>query len=239
MVAQMKKLEAGGSADPLQDAVFDFLTDPLAQGAEVHRCDTHAAAVFLSGTRALKVKRAVRFPFLDYSTLDKRKAACAAELEVNRRFAPRLYRRVVPILREADGKFAISGKGEPIEWAVEMTRFDESQTLDHVADRGRLPKEVPQLLAAMVLAMHEGAEAADASSWITAISKYIAQNSSAFLEHESIFSRSDATELDQASYEALKRLAPLMTQRGKTGFVRRGHGDLHLGNIALIDGKPV
>ena len=83
------------------------------------RCSWPASA-------ALKVKRAVRFPFLDYSTLDKRKAACETELAINRRTAPDIYRRVVAITREADGRLALDGRGEPVEWAVEMRRFDES-----------------------------------------------------------------------------------------------------------------
>src|SRR5262249_49535907 len=82
-----------------------------------------ASSVFLVGARALKVKRAVRFPFLDYSSLDKRRAACAAELEVNRPFAPELYRRIVAITRAADGRLALDGKGEPVAWAVHMLRF--------------------------------------------------------------------------------------------------------------------
>ena len=105
------------------------------------------------GHRALKVKRAVRFPFLDYSTLAKRKAACEAELDVNRRFAPALYRRVVPITRQLDGTLALDGDGTPVEWAVEMTRFDENQTLDHLADRGALDAALPGKLAASVAAI--------------------------------------------------------------------------------------
>ena len=87
------------------------------------RIDTHAAAVFLAGERALKIKRAVRFPFLDYSTLEKRKAACEAEIAINRTFAPQIYRRVVAITREPNGGLAIGGNGEPVEWAVEMRAF--------------------------------------------------------------------------------------------------------------------
>src|ERR1043165_8846561 len=88
-----------------QDEVFAFLADPASHGGEkVVRVDTHGAAVFLAGDRVLKVKRAVKFPFLDYSTLAKRKAACEAELEVNRPFAPQIYRGVVPITRAASGK---------------------------------------------------------------------------------------------------------------------------------------
>src|SRR5215510_13544694 len=95
-----------------QETVFAHLGDPATHGgAAVRRIDTHVSAVFLAGERALKIKRAVRFPFLDYSTLDKRKAACAAELEVNRPFAPDIYRRVVPITRAPDGALALDGTG--------------------------------------------------------------------------------------------------------------------------------
>src|SRR5947209_9514610 len=85
------------SEDECQEKVFAFLADQATHGGSaVKRVDTHAASVFLTGERALKVKRAVRFPFLDYSTLAKRKAACEAELAINRSFAPDIYRRVVP-----------------------------------------------------------------------------------------------------------------------------------------------
>src|SRR6058998_3750153 len=121
----------------MQERVFAYLTDPAAHPL-IHRIDTHAASVFLAGDRALKIKRAVRFPFLDYSTLGKRKAACEAELAVNLPFAPQIYRRVVPITRQADGSLALGGTGEPVEWAVEMRRLDEDATLDRLAEQGRI-----------------------------------------------------------------------------------------------------
>src|SRR6266480_5218891 len=92
----------------MQERVFAFLTDP-ATHPHVHRIDTHAASVFLEGDRALKIKRAVRFPYLDYSTLAKRKAACDEEIRINRPFAPQIYRRVVPITRESDDSLCIDG----------------------------------------------------------------------------------------------------------------------------------
>src|SRR5579862_2196577 len=120
-----------------QEEVLAFLADPATYGGKaekIRRIDTHAASVFLAGDRVLKVKRAVRFPFLDFSTLEKRKRACEAEIEVNRRLAPELYRGVVAITRETDGRLAIGGDGEPVEWAVDMVRFDENHTLDHLAN---------------------------------------------------------------------------------------------------------
>src|SRR5262249_25420726 len=92
------------TASECQEAVFALLGEPATHGgAAVKRIDTHAASVFLAGDRALKVKRAVRFPFLDYSTLPKRKSACEAELRINRPLAPEIYRRLVAITRVADG----------------------------------------------------------------------------------------------------------------------------------------
>src|SRR6202043_1792202 len=114
-----------------------------------------------TGTRAYKVKLAVRFPFLDYSTPQKRKAACEAELAVNRAFAPELYRRVVPITR-AHGRLALDGAGGPIEWALEMQRFDENATLDRLAERGRIDLALADALARVVAAAHAKAPIADA-----------------------------------------------------------------------------
>ena len=223
-----------------QDAVFCFLGEPATHGgAAVKRYDTHAAVGFLAGDRAIKVKRAVRFPFLDYSTLTRRKAACLAELEVNRRFAPQLYRRVVPITRDADGSMAFDGKGEPIEWAVEMSRFDESKTLDHLADRGALDDGLMSRLAVAVAAMHERAMAVEAAPWLQALRTFVARNTAAFREHRDLFRAECVDDLDRKSMTALARLRPLLQARGRLGLIRRGHGDLHLGNIAVIDGEPV
>jgi aminoglycoside phosphotransferase family enzyme/predicted kinase len=226
--------------DATQDAVFKLLANPATYGcADVQRYDTHAASVFLAGERAYKVKRAVRFPFLDYSTLEKRKAACDAELEVNRRFAPQLYLRVVPISRDSRGALNLNGSGEPVEWAVEMNRFDEKQTLDHVAAHGGLGGGLPDKLARTVAIMHGRAEPADAASWLAALEKYIGQNTDDFLQFKTIFPEASVKQLDRQSRTALDRLRPLLLVRGKLGLIRRCHGDLHLGNIALVQGEPI
>lgn len=223
-----------------QDAVFDFLADPAThRGAKVKRIDTHAASVFLAGDKAFKVKRAVRFPFLDYSSLQKRKRACEAELEVNRPYAPEIYRRAVAITREAGGRLAIGGEGEPVEWAVEMRRFDENATLDHVADTRGIDASLADALGRAVAAAHKAAPIAAAEPWIAALTRYLDQNEAAFRENPGIFAADDAGTLMRASRAALARLHSLLSRRGANGRVRHTHGDLHLGNIALIDGRPV
>jgi len=223
-----------------QAAVFAFLGDPGTHGgAKVERFDTHGAAVFLAGDRAIKVKRAVRYPFLDYSTLAKRKAACRAELEINQNFAPQLYRRLLPITREADGSLALDGAGEPLEWAVEMMRFDESKTLDHLAERGALDDELAGKIAVAVAAMHARAQPADAAAWIGALDGFVRTNTSIFDKHSDLFAPPDVAQLERQSLAALQRLRPLLAARGGQALIRRGHGDLHLGNIAVLDGEPV
>src|SRR6185437_2285696 len=108
-------------AERTQVEVLTALSNPAMYGGEtVRRIDTHASTIFLAGARAIKIKRAVTFPFLDYSTLDRRKAACEAEIAVNQPYAPEIYRGIVAITRQSDGALRIGGNGIPVEWAVDM-----------------------------------------------------------------------------------------------------------------------
>jgi aminoglycoside phosphotransferase family enzyme/predicted kinase len=225
---------------PSQELVFAFLAEPATHGgAAVKRVDTHAGVVFLAGERALKLKRAVKFPFLDFSTLDKRKAACEAEIAVNRPYAPELYRGVVAITREADGRLAIGGKGEPVEWAVEMRRFDETRTLDHLADAGRIDIALADAIGRAIAAAHARTPEAPAEPWIAALGSYIDEHARTFAALPAVFDTGANERLASASRAAHARLMPLLAERGQRGLIRRIHGDLHLGNMALIDGRPV
>jgi aminoglycoside phosphotransferase family enzyme/predicted kinase len=226
--------------DDNQPEVFAFLADPATHGgAPVRRIDTHSAAVFLAGNRAFKVKRAVRYPFLDFSALARRKAACEAEFEINRAFAPELYLGVIPITRDHDGTLALAGRGASIEWAVEMRRFDETRTLDRLADANAIDLALADKLAHAVAATHARIPTVDAAPWIAALSTYIDQNAAAFRARPDLFDPARAEALRRNGLAALDRLRPLLAARGAQGLVRRGHGDLHLGNVALIDGNPV
>ncbi|TAK48664.1 MAG: DNA-binding protein [Xanthobacteraceae bacterium] len=220
-----------------------FLATPAAHGMTggdaVTRIDTHAAAVFLAGSRALKVKRAVRFPFLDFSTLALRKAACEAEIEANRAFAPGLYRGVIAITREAGGSLAIGGHGAAVEYAVNMARFDETRTLDRLAGTGPLDDTLAEALGHVVAHGHAATPPADGAAWIAALESYIADNDAALRATPGLFAPSEVDSLTAACRAALTRVTPLLRRRADGGLVRRGHGDLHLGNIALIDGRPL
>ena len=172
-----------------QQEVFEYLADAATHGGHaVKRIDTHAASVFLAGDCAIKVKRAVRFPFLDYSTLEKRKRACQTEIAVNAPYAPEIYRGVVAITRNAAGGLAIGGTGTPVEWAVEMRRFDEKRTLDHIA--GEIDDALADALGRAVAAAHtkkaDGKKIGvtlpdfEPGRWIAAIGSYIDEHFEAF-----------------------------------------------------------
>jgi aminoglycoside phosphotransferase family enzyme/predicted kinase len=226
--------------DETQQAVIDFLGDPASHGgAPVKRIDTHAALVFLAGDRVLKIKRAVRFPFLDFSTLGKRRVACEAEIKVNRAFAPAIYRGVVPITRDPAGRLSIAGRGEPVEWAVEMRRFDENQTLDRLADSGRIDETLADRLGRTVAAAHRVAPTVTNAHFTETLTDIIAQNEAELAGEPDLLSLDDLRALAAATRDAFDRVKPLLQARERAGLVRRCHGDLHLGNVVLIEGKPV
>jgi len=224
--------------DAEQSAVLDFLGQPDGPTAP-QRIDTHAAAVFLSPERALKIKRAVKFPFLDYSTLPKRKAACEAEIAVNRPYAPSIYRGVVAITRQRDGSLAIGGDGEPVEWAVEMGRFDETQTLDHLAAAGKIDAALADALGRAVAQAHDRARPVTDLGFADVLAEIAAQNEAELKGTTDLFPATSVAALAGATRKALAAVRPLLIERERAGLVRRCHGDLHLGNIVLIDGKSV
>ena len=223
-----------------QEEVFRLLQNPSTHGGcKVQRFDTHISSVFLAGQRAYKVKRAVRFPFLNFTTLAKRKAACQAELEVNRAFAPEIYRRVVPITREHDGSLSINGSGIAVEYAVEMRRFDENRTLDRLAELEKIDDHLADELGRAVVAAHKAAPIVQAEPWIEAFASFIDQNEKELAEASDIFPPRERAALHAASRALLDQQRPLLFARGRLGFIRRGHGDLHLGNIAMLGDRPI
>ncbi len=121
-------------------AKVDFLSRPDVydpRPAGVVRRETHMSWVFLAGDQVYKLKKPVRFPYLDFSTLAKREAACRAELQLNRRLAPDVYLGVVPLTKRGD-QLSIGGDGAPVDWLVQMKRLDERFMLDHMIETGRL-----------------------------------------------------------------------------------------------------
>src|SRR5690606_7906822 len=144
-------------------------------------------SVFLVGDRAYKMKRAVRFPFLDYSTLDKRRDALNAELRINRAFTPDIYLDVGPLTRGAGGRLRFGGDGTALEWILRMRRFDETRTLDRLVPAGELDDTAALALAETVARTHQAAKKADADAWFESVKRTTAQNIAALRRFPTLF----------------------------------------------------
>ena len=205
----------------------------------IKRIDTHGAIVFLAGSDVYKIKRAVAYPYMDFSTLEKRHAACRNELRVNKETAAPIYLACVPIVRAHGGSLAIGGDGEIVEWAVHMRRFDEHQTLDHLAARGEITMPICRQLARVVAMMHRRAPPCANVDLTADMRTIVTQNEQEFASYSELFSEATLQQLHQRTDAALRNLQPLLTHRSQQGCVRHCHGDLHLRNIVMIDGDPV
>ena len=223
-----------------QRDVFAFLQDPATHGRTepVIRIDTHGAAVFLAGPDVYKVKRSVRFPFMDFSTLEKRHAVCAAELVVNRGNAPELYLGIVPITCDGDA-LHLGGSGEVIEWAVHLRRFDENATLDRLATNGPFSAALIDKLAQAIVAAHRRAPLRAGDAATRTLRRLLQETVDELGAAAEVFPPDQVVMFGAALVAAFDRAEPVLLRRGERGQVRRCHGDLHLGNLVLINDAPV
>jgi uncharacterized protein len=223
-----------------QTAVIEFLASPATHGGgQVERIDTHSAIVFLAGARGYKLKRAVLFDYLDFSTLERRRALCEAEVRLNRRTAPGLYLGVLPVTREADGSLALSGAGPPVDWVVEMNRFDQEALFDRLAAAGHLDVGLMRPLATAIAEFHAAAERRTDHGGKAGMAWVIDGNAAGFAEYgAACLDPAAASRLTSDASTELARRGTLLDRRRDAGFVRQCHGDLHLRNIVLLDGRP-
>lgn len=228
--------------DQLQNSVFQYFEGMASGGPETSdfdRIDTHANVIFLAGGLAYKIKRAVKYPFLDYSTLALREDACKAEITFNQANAPRIYREAVPVTRDADGRLALGGAGETVEWVVVMNRFERQGELDILAGEAPFSNALSDKLARMMVAAHEAAPERSGPGFFDELTSYVDQNDAAFHEHPDLFPVEEVRHLTEQSRQVLASLRELILKRGEMGLIRRCHGDAHLRNIVLIDDEPV
>ena len=214
--------------------------------ASVTLIETHISYVLLTGRFAYKIKKAVDFGFLDFSTLDRRRLFCAEELRLNRRLAPQLYLAVVPIggsVREpciGDDDGVSTGAIAAIEYAVKMVEFPQSALFDQYLARGDLDARQIDALADVVAAFHAHAPSAPPAGEFGApalIWRMVADNFRQLPPGDDDAARCAA--LEAWCREEYARLSAVFAERRRVGLVRECHGDLHLGNIALIDDRPV
>jgi hypothetical protein len=223
-----------------QSAVIDFLAAPATHGGEsVKRIDTHSAVVFLAGTRAWKLKRAVRYDYLDFATIEMRRLACEGEVRLNRRTAPTLYRGVTPVVRRSDGSLAIGGTGTPVDWLVEMNRFDEDRLFDRLAARHALDLALMRPLAAAIAQFHADAETRPDHGGAAGMTWVVKGNEEGFGAFGStLLDAAACARVTDKSLREIDRHRALLEIRRAGGLVRQCHGDLHLRNIVLLDGRP-
>jgi len=225
-----------------QRDVIDFLSRPSSYGAAVERVDiieTHASLVFLAGDRAYKLKRAVKYSYLDFSTAEWRRVACEAELQLNRRTAPELYLEARALTRSAQGELAFGNAGPPVDWIVVMRRFDQALVFDELAKAGRLSVSSVIELTGQVAAFHQSAERRPDHGGAAALAAVVETNHGCLTAaREAGFSSERIAEVRQRSLERLAVVGAVLDRRRAEGKVRRCHGDLHLRNVCLFENRP-
>ena len=228
------------SMDHDQDQTIAFLLEASSYGetGTVARIDTHCAVVFLIGERAYKLKRAVKFLYLDYSTMELRQMACESELRLNRRTAPDIYLEVRPVNRLPDGSLTFESGGEPLDWILVMRRFSQDDLFDTMALQHRLTPNILRDLTDHVVQFHTQAEVTRDFGGAEAIRAVIEGNLKNIALSQTILSEDMAKQLTVISLAALDRVGSILDTRRSSGQVRRCHGDLHLGNICLYEGEP-
>lgn len=222
-----------------QTAAIVFLTDPATHGltGPVETIETHISHIVLAGERAFKMKRAVKLPYVDFSTPALRLAACEKEVELNSETAPGLYLGVRRLTREADGHLVFDGKGEVVDAAVEMRRFDQSALLDRMAEVGKLTPALMTDTARMIVRFHRGAPVVHAGGGAANMEGVLDINRAGFATSH-VFAPEEVERFDATFRAALARHATLLDRREQAGKVRRCHGDLHLRNLFLDQSEP-
>ena len=219
----------------LQDcAVFDH---PV---RAVRVLETHISWVLLTGEFAYKLKKAVNFGFLDFSTLAKRRFYCQEEIRLNRCFAPELYIDVVTITGTASQPL-LRGVGEPLEYAVRMRQFPQTGLLSNIAGRHELSSEHIDEIIGLLAGIHASAgiagvqsdfgRADDIQGWVIENFRHI-RPALPEARHAQSLDR-----LENWCRQAFTENRSLMQSRRQEGFIRECHGDLHLGNLTLVDGR--
>jgi aminoglycoside phosphotransferase family enzyme/predicted kinase len=225
-----------------QSEVLDFLADPSAYPGRpqaVERHETHGAVVFVAGDEAFKVKRAVSFPYMDFSTLERRRLMCEREVAINRPNAPELYLGVAAITRERDGRLQIGGSGPAVEWAVRMRRFEQGKLLSNIATQGPLGRGLMERVADAIAAYHRKAPCVRAVDGADRLKRDVDELEQAFARAPDLFAPNAAEAFAAGSSDHLQGVSPCLRRRAEQGFFRRCHGDLHLRNIVLWREAPV
>ncbi len=225
-----------------QDRIIAYLKDPDSHNGTVNQVDmleTHGAMIFLAGEYAYKIKKAVKFPYMDFSTLEKRHDICHHELDINQPHAPEIYLETVPITKGEDGSLSLGGVGQPVEWALKMKRFDQDGILENLPNSRLSDRGLVRNLARTIFSFHNNAQKHVTADGAKRVSLLIDELMECFTRCSSVLGIEDVSEFEKNARYQLEISATCLIARGEAGFVRRCHGDLHLRNIVLLEGRPV
>lgn len=201
--------------------------------------ETHANWVLLAGEYAYKIKKPVNFGFLDFSSPEQRRFYCEEEIRLNRRLAPELYHRVVPITGSPTDPRP-DGDGTAFEHAVLMTRFDPQECLDERLARGEVTRGELDRLAVDIARFHAEIPAASPSEEygdLDALHRQVTENFTDSRERIDPEHRELLAEVEDMSHAAFEQLRERLERRRENGRVRECHGDLHLGNLVHYEGR--
>jgi aminoglycoside phosphotransferase family enzyme/predicted kinase len=204
-------------------------------GRSERTVETACARVFLAGATAWKVKRDVDLGYVDFSTPERRLWALERELEFNRLAAPDIYRALHPITRAASG-LEFDGPGEVVDYALEMRRFADDAVL--AAHPDRIDGALAELLGRTIAGFHASADLRPAGG-LAALAWTVGSNAGLLREIRHRLGEDRVETLIALTEAELERQSPMLARRAAGGFARRCHGDLHLGNILVEDGRPI
>lgn len=221
-----------------EQATQEKSSDSVSPSKTVQKIETHGAIVFVGPNITFKIKRPVKFSYMDFSTLEKRHRAIAREYEINRNHAPGIYQGIAAIRKSPSGALTFGDEGEIVEWALRMRSFPQADVLENKLTSAPLPETLTKAFAAMVARYHADAPMDDTANSIAQM-RAIIDDLSGVLGSATELIAPEAFHNWHRDIEAeLDQCADILRTRSSAGFVRRCHGDLHSGNIVIWQSEP-
>lgn len=226
------------------EAARDCVAAASASETRVEIIETHGAQVFIGPQITFKIKRPVKFSFMDFSTLEKRHEAIAREYEINSPHAPDIYLGIAPVIRRPSGGLAFDGDaeaggpGEIVEWALRMRSFPQEDVLANRLKAGPLSDKMAKEIATMVARYHADAQRIDDADSIAQMRAIIDDLSGVLGSATGLIEPETFDIWRRQVDEALAQCKDVLRERARAGYIRRCHGDLHSGNIVIWNDHP-